>query len=237
MEPVQLANTGVHEKVLNHFRTFTPGAVLDLPCGPGGISKALDEMGYRVTAGDIHPEYMNVPGIQAIECNMNSRLPFEDASFDYVVCVEGIEHTENPYNAIREISRILKPGGRLVITTPNYLNIERRLKFLFSGSFSKPVTAEAYITLYRRDSSFLHNSLITYPVLKFMMESNGLRITSVEKEKTKTKQVFLYPFILLIWMYTRLWPSRQRRKYLIDEINADVILNGGNNLIVNCLKT
>ena len=236
MEPVQLANTGVHEKVLNHFKTFTPGHVLDLPCGPGALSKALDEMRYKVTAGDIHPEYMNIQGIKAIECNMNSQLPFKDVSFDYVVCVEGIEHTENPYNAIREISRVLKPGGKLVITTPNYLNIERRLKFLFTGSFSKPVTADAFINLYGRDNSSMHNSPMNYPALKLMLESSNLRITSIEKEKTKRKQIFLYPFILLIRMYTRLWSRKQRRKYLIDEVNAEVILNGGNNLIMICVK-
>ncbi|MEA3224294.1 MAG: class I SAM-dependent methyltransferase, partial [Thermodesulfobacteriota bacterium] len=143
-EPAQLANKGVHEKVISYFKGFKPGKVLDIPCGTGALSIVLDKMGYDVTPRDIHPEHMDVPGLKAQFCDMNKEFPFESKIFDYVACVEGIEHTENSYNAIREIARVLKPGGKLVLTTPNYLNIERRLKFLITGSFSKPVTQERF---------------------------------------------------------------------------------------------
>jgi SAM-dependent methyltransferase len=167
---------------------------------------------------------------------MNKEFPFESETFDYVACVEGIEHTENSYNAIREIARVLKPGGRLVLTTPNYLNIERRLKFLITGSFSKPVTQERFETFYGKDTSGMHNSPMTYPMLKFMLKSNNLKIHTLGKERTKTRQIFLYPFVLLIRFYALLWTEKERAKYLIDEVNSDTIINGGNNLVILCVK-
>jgi len=235
-EPAQLANKGVHEKVMSYFKGFKPGKVIDIPCGTGALSIVLDKMGYDVTPCDIHPEHMDVPGLKAQFCDMNKEFPFESETFDCVACVEGIEHTENSYNAIREIARVLKPKGRLVLTTPNYLNIERRLKFLVTGSFSKPVTQERFETFYGKDTSGMHNSPMTYPMLKFMLESNNLKILSLEKERTKTRQIFLYPFVLLIRFYTLLWAEKERAKYLIDEVNSDTIINGGNNLVILCVK-
>lgn len=236
MQLVQLANTGTHERVMAHFKRFKPGTVLDLPCGPGALSQELIALGYQVTPADIHPEGFQLASPQALYCDLNQRLPFEDASFDYVACVEGIEHTENPSNAIRELARVLKPGGRLVLTTPNYLNLERRLKFLITGSFSKPVTPERFKEFYGGDTAGMHNSPMTYPMLYFFLGVNNFKTLSMEKEKTKWKQWFLLPTALLIWGYARLWSPKQRRKYLLDEVNSNVILMGGNNLIMVCEK-
>ena len=62
---------------------------------------------------------------------MGGTLPYDDSSFDYITCIEGLEHIENPQQAIREFSRPLKPGGHLIASIPNILNIEERFKWLF----------------------------------------------------------------------------------------------------------
>ncbi len=238
MEILQLANNGVHSKVMDHFQQMTPDKlVLDVPCGPGALSHALHGLGYRVEPLDIHPEHLQAPGLKALACDLNKNIPFENNYFDHAICIEGLEHTENPYNAVREITRVLKPGGTLIVTIPNYLNIERRLKFLISGSFSKPVTMQRFKDFYQNDTSGMHNSPITYPLLKFMLESCGLEITKLDKEGVKRNQKFLYPLILLIRLYTALWSRKSRTKYLLDEVNAPIIINGGNNLIVTCRKS
>ena len=51
-----------------------------------------------------------------------AQLPFRDDSFDTVTCCETIEHVLDPPRAARELARVLKPGGRLYLTTPSYLN-------------------------------------------------------------------------------------------------------------------
>ena len=74
--------------------------------------------------------------------NLDSELPFGDRSFDYVTCLEGLEHIENPQQAMREFARVLKPGGHLIVSVPNILNIEERLKWLLHGytSHFKPIS-------------------------------------------------------------------------------------------------
>ncbi|HRC87720.1 MAG TPA: class I SAM-dependent methyltransferase [Thermoanaerobaculia bacterium] len=51
------------------------------------------------------------------------RLPFETASFDTVVSCETVEHVPSPPRALLELARVLRPGGRLFLSTPNYFNV------------------------------------------------------------------------------------------------------------------
>lgn len=54
-----------------------------------------------------------------VQHNANLDLPFEDASADYLVCLEVMEHLENPTHFLAEVKRVLKPGGKLVLSVPN----------------------------------------------------------------------------------------------------------------------
>ena len=65
--------------------------------------------------------------------DLNSPLPFKSACFDGVNLTEVIEHIENQAQLIREIARVLKPDGVVVISTPNVLNLHSRVRFLFTG--------------------------------------------------------------------------------------------------------
>jgi SAM-dependent methyltransferase len=64
-------------------------------------------------------------------------LPFPDGHFDYVFSIEGIEHFHNPWTFVLELCRVLKPGGRLFLTTPNTFSVDARLKYLVSGYFPR----------------------------------------------------------------------------------------------------
>src|SRR5581483_6778597 len=64
-------------------------------------------------------------------------LPFPDAHFDYVFSIEGIEHLESPWTFARELCRVLKPGGRLFLTTPNTFSVDARLKYLVAGYYPR----------------------------------------------------------------------------------------------------
>lgn len=90
------------------------GKALDLGCRDGYWSERLKEKGYEVVSCDIEPHYAG-----AITVDANSRLPFAESEFDLVWCTEVIEHLLNPSLTISELKRILKPGGMLIITTPN----------------------------------------------------------------------------------------------------------------------
>lgn len=121
-----------HEKtfftVLDRLEQLPPGKVLDVPSGEGALSYCLSRMGFGVVAGDIDPNFFKAPGIRCVKIDMNRPMPLEDEQFDYVACLEGIEHLENPFVFVRECHRILKWGGRLILSTPNILNLASRLK-------------------------------------------------------------------------------------------------------------
>src|SRR5437870_7814520 len=95
--------------------------VLDLPCGTGALTQMLLERSLEVVSADLHPESLVIPDRTGIRADLNSPLPFGDAEFDAMACIEGIEHIENPHLLAREANRILRIGGRIYVSTPNVL--------------------------------------------------------------------------------------------------------------------
>lgn len=116
--------------------------VLDLGAGPGYLTWKLDEfLANRgldgrdvITACDLFPEQFRYDRLTCVFGDFAEKLPFDDAAFDIVLCMEVIEHTPDQKHLMAEIARVLKPGGRAIVTTPNTLNINSRLKYLFSGT-------------------------------------------------------------------------------------------------------
>ena len=109
--------------------------VLDLPCGKGGFSQMLLDRGVEVVSADLHPEVFIVPGRSGIHADLNAALPFSDGEFDAMVCIEGIEHIENPHLLAREANRILR-GTQDIATmdrseiVSSIRTIERRISIL-----------------------------------------------------------------------------------------------------------
>jgi len=125
---------GTYEAVRDLLAELPPGRILDAPCGEGHLAASLDEAGHRVIAADLLPQRMAQAGIPTVGLDLNSPLPFRDGTFDAVLSIEGIEHLENPYLPAREFFRVLRPGGILILSTPNILNLRSRMKFLVRGT-------------------------------------------------------------------------------------------------------
>jgi 2-polyprenyl-3-methyl-5-hydroxy-6-metoxy-1,4-benzoquinol methylase len=96
--------------------------LLDAGCGTGWFSQRACERGAKVTSLDVGEKLL---AQVAKKCDSKRvvgdvlDLPFEDASFDFVVCSEVIEHTLEPRRAVLELGRVLRPGGVMVLTVPN----------------------------------------------------------------------------------------------------------------------
>ena len=135
-EPPPKAKTrpGTHDAVLRLLESEERGRVLDLPAGEGALTIRLIAMGFEPVCADIEPATFKLKGIPCEKVDMEQPLPFESGSFDYICCVEGIEHIRRPFEAIREFSRVLKDDGKLIITSPNILRLTSRLIMLVCGN-------------------------------------------------------------------------------------------------------
>lgn len=96
---------------------------LEVGCGLGYFSNKASKLGAKVTGIDIGPKLVAMnkkltPSGQFLVSSA-SKLPFKDNTFDIVLSTEVIEHVDKQKEALKEMTRVLKKGGVLVITTPN----------------------------------------------------------------------------------------------------------------------
>ena len=127
---------GVHSRFLKFFTEKSEPAglkILDLGAGEGALTQKLYLMGYEMSACDFNPEAFRFNELSCDGVDITGPFPYSDGSFDLVIAVEVTEHILDHENFFREINRILKPGGRLYISTPNILSMKSRFRFLFRG--------------------------------------------------------------------------------------------------------
>jgi 2-polyprenyl-6-hydroxyphenyl methylase / 3-demethylubiquinone-9 3-methyltransferase len=110
---------------ISNKTTTSTTKILDLGCGAGFLSNELAKEGFKVTGFDLSQESLTVAKnhdstktVQYIQGNANL-LPFEDASFDVICCMDFLEHVEDINPILKEVSRVLKPGGKFFFHTFN----------------------------------------------------------------------------------------------------------------------
>ncbi len=100
-----------------------PVLILDIGCGTGATLKRLESLG-NATGVDISAEAVRCSrkrGCRDVRLmEEEDRLPFPDSSFDLLVALDVIEHIDDDLGALTEYRRVLKPGGRLLLTVPAY---------------------------------------------------------------------------------------------------------------------
>jgi cyclopropane fatty-acyl-phospholipid synthase-like methyltransferase len=175
--------------------------VLDAPCGAAAaLSIALREKGFAVVGGDVEPDAAGVLGDSFARVDLNRTWPWPDDTFDAVISTEGIEHLENHFAFLREACRVLRPGGWLLLTTPNITALRSRVRFFGSGFFgrdSRPLNESARHPLH-------HIGLATFPELRYELHVSGFRL--LEARHTHIKPVsYLYAiYVPWMWLYTRI---------------------------------
>ena len=152
---------------------------VDVGCGDGTTTghwlsrHAAEYVGVDVSANAV--EAAQARGFQAQQVDDSSTLPFEDASFDVATCIEVLEHVFEPHSTVREIHRVLKPGGVLIATVPNVAYWRRRLDMAVLGRWN-PLGDDLSTKAPWRDP---HIRFFTVRTLKRMLGDAGFEPVAV----------------------------------------------------------
>jgi SAM-dependent methyltransferase len=134
-----VSKTGIYEMVAEalNSRGIKNARILDIACGIGLLHPYLrpflgDYEGADIVRFSEFPEGFK---FHQVDCD-SGKVPVEDGAYDVVISVETIEHLENPRAFIRELARLTKPGGWLLITTPNQLSLLSKATLVFKNHFT-----------------------------------------------------------------------------------------------------
>ena len=239
--PAPLAHEAIHDTVVGILKELPRGALLDVPAGEGALAARLIDAGFDVRCCDLYPEIFRLDGVEIDQGNLDAELPFGNQSFAYVTCLEGLEHIENPQQAMREFARVLKPGGHLIVSVPNILNIEERLKWLIHGytSHFKPISRAAVERLRveydDRVEIAAHVNPISYSELRYILEKHGFEMVGTHRDKAKANAWLYSPIVAMIKLIAKLTPKQKRSERWTDELVSKEVLLGGNTLIVHAV--
>lgn len=211
------------------------GRTLNFPSGFGRMTEMMEEAGIDVTAADLFPEISVWKPEEVVRADMNETLPFRDDSFDTIVCQEGIEHIEDVASFIRECSRILREGGTLLVTTPNYMDLSSRLSYLLIGvkSFHGDFPNEEATLWGHSDGRHYHGHAFTIPFfqIRYLMricqfddiELNSLGDSSTSRWLSWVLRPFMGPMLrFTLWRRRRRESRRNLGRTTSDQLAAEL---------------
>jgi SAM-dependent methyltransferase len=151
-------------------RLKSRGKLLDVGCSYGDFGSRLMSLGFSVYGVDIrkaHLEASRKKGLITKYADVEKGLPFADSFFDVVFAGEIIEHLYDTTFFLKELSRVTRKGGLVIITTPNVASIQNRIQLLF-GKLPGIVN--------HLEQSVGHIRYYTFSDLRKQMGNAGLKI-------------------------------------------------------------
>ena len=194
------------EFVRRWLSELPPGLrVLDAGCGEGVL---VEEFAARLNIEGIDPNYSS----DRVRTGSLTALPFDDNTFERAICLDVLEHLtydEQP-EALRELHRVLKPGGELLVSIPNLAHLQSRIHFLLQGRLIRTASEEKhpgdrpageYVRLAER-AGFRTTSrrgiFPTIPILTRLIRRNPRRLLPLHRWLTRLLPVPGWCFLNLL---------------------------------------
>jgi len=129
----------VHEQAFLLLTRFLPtgSTVLELGAGSGAFAARLYDHGYRVEAADLDLSDWKPNHVRAMQVDLNAPMwePLHLKRYACVAALEVIEHLHSPLSFLRNVRKLLEPGGLFLMTTPNVTDLDSRRLMLTKGEF------------------------------------------------------------------------------------------------------
>ena len=159
--------------------------ILDLGSGPNPISKKTNAK--KVLIHDVNKDF--TPSADVLADLNKESIPLNDSSIDIIVAGEFIEHMSNPVKFIRDCHRVLKKGGRIILSTPNVASLKNRFR-LFIGRMPEHC---ATANIYGEDSFQTHVKDFNLNFLKKILEDNGFIVSGVSSNVVIFRSRIIFP--------------------------------------------
>ena len=200
MDRAVLENHKIYEQKTERFKSFGydgqverdfilekagafKGSVLEVGTGKGCFALTLAQAGHSVVNIDISREdqaiaklnlqYFKVDGLVDLRIESAESLSFEDESFDMIFSVNTIHHLDNPLKVVDELLRVIKPGGKIVLS-----------------DFSKQ-GMNLMDKIHLQEKKALHNGQERLPEVESYLKSRNIKIEIYDRQLQKTLIVFI----------------------------------------------
>lgn len=190
--------------------------VLDIGAGEGYLAQRVHDLiqaqghAARLEACDLFPQNFRVPAVPCHAINLHGGLPLADGSIDLAYSVEVLEHLEDQFLFFREVHRVLRPGGRFVLTTPNVLSLTSRVRTLLAGfpELFGPLPINGYDP--QHVGGHIHPVSIYF--IAYMAEKAGFRVVGCTTDRVKSGSVGLLVLWPLVQLGAAIVAMHARRK-------------------------
>lgn len=185
-------------------------SIFDIGCGTGAWLERVKMLGFGRLVGIDHEQPPPVQGLDLQRHDVNQDIPRDLGQFDFITCIEVIEHIENIGNLLDLIQKTLKHGGMALITTPNIESLRARMRALVTGK----------IPSFDNKSDPTHLCPILYDPLQRMLRRRGLNIDAVyQYPNDKSKTLLFTRYVGAIT-----FASNVLRAFFPDEFYGDIVV-------------
>lgn len=172
--------------------------ILDIGCFTGYLMEKLRENNNEVYGVDISQKAVGTAKKKGLNCfqgDIDKGLKFKDKSFDAIVMGEIIEHIFDTDKVIKEIRRMLKDKGHLIITTPNIASLNRRIRLLLGKN---PYIDIGTLNDDNKTTASGHIRYFTFETLKILLERNGFKVVEKTSDVLLIKSLRSYRLAKLL---------------------------------------